>query len=90
MSIINYVSVLSIVSRNGNLNFYYDEIANFFILAVIGEAVKRMAGEFRAVHADIPWMLMAGMRDHLIYANDLIDWDEVWKTAVTDIPCLPG
>jgi uncharacterized protein with HEPN domain len=31
---------------------------------------------------------MAGMRDHLIHAYDLVDWDEVWKTAKTDVPEL--
>jgi uncharacterized protein with HEPN domain len=31
---------------------------------------------------------MTGMRDHLVHAYDLVDWDEVWKTAVTDIPSL--
>ncbi|MFH1906755.1 MAG: HepT-like ribonuclease domain-containing protein [Chloroflexota bacterium] len=31
---------------------------------------------------------MAGMRDHLVHAYDLVDWDEVWKTATKDIPDL--
>jgi len=62
--------------------------AVLYQLTVIGEAVKRLSGEFRAAHPDIPWALMAGMRDHLIHAYDLVDWDEVWKTAVTDIPSL--
>ena len=31
---------------------------------------------------------MSGMRDHLIHAYDLVDWDEVWKTATRDVPGL--
>ena len=62
--------------------------AVLYQLTVIGEAVKRLSAEFRAAHADIPWALMAGMRDHLVHAYDLVDWDEVWKTATTDIPQL--
>jgi uncharacterized protein with HEPN domain len=62
--------------------------AVLYQLTVVGEAVKRLSAEFRAAHADIPWALMAGMRDHLVHAYDLVDWDEVWKTAVTDIPIL--
>ncbi len=31
---------------------------------------------------------MAGMRDHLVHAYDLVNWDEVWKTATKDIPDL--
>jgi uncharacterized protein with HEPN domain len=31
---------------------------------------------------------MAGMRDHLVHAYDLVDWDEVWETATRDVPGL--
>jgi uncharacterized protein with HEPN domain len=57
-------------------------------LIVIGEAVKRLSHEFRAQHAEISWMLIAGMRDHLIHAYDMVDWDEVWNTATRDVPDL--
>jgi len=57
-------------------------------LTVVGEAAKRLSAEFRASHPDIPWALMAGMRDHLVHGVDLVDWDEVWKTAAKDIPAL--
>jgi len=57
-------------------------------LIVMGEAVKRLSHEFRAQHADIPWSLIAGMRDHLIHGYDIVDWDEVWKTATSDVPGL--
>ena len=57
-------------------------------LAVIGEAVKRLSDEFRAAHSDVPWSLIAGMRDHVIHGYDAIDWDEVWQTATKDVPEL--
>jgi uncharacterized protein with HEPN domain len=57
-------------------------------LMIIGEAVKRLTLEFRNTHPDIPWPLMAGMRDNLIHAYDSVDMDEVWKTATDDIPNL--
>ena len=59
-----------------------------FQLLIIGEAVKRLSQEFRTQHPDIPWSLIAGMRDNLIHGYDDIDWDEVWKTASSDIPEL--
>lgn len=62
--------------------------AILYQLTVIGEAVKRLSAEFRAAHPHIHWALMAGMRDHLVHAYDLVDWDEVWKTATKDIPDL--
>ena len=62
--------------------------AVLYQLTVVGEAVKRLSKEFRAQHAQMPWALMAGMRDHLIHGYDLVDWDEVWQTAKKDIPDL--
>ena len=62
--------------------------AVLYQLTVIGEAVKRLSKEFRARYPEIPWTLIAGMRDNLIHGYDLIDWDEVWKTSTTDVPDL--
>lgn len=57
-------------------------------LMVIGEAVKRLSQDFRARHPQIPWALIAAMRDKLIHAYDIVDLDEVWKTAEVDVPDL--
>ena len=57
-------------------------------LMVIGEAVKRLSPEFRERHGGIPWSAIAGMRDHLIHGYDLVDLEEVWKTATADVPSL--
>jgi len=57
-------------------------------LMVIGEAVKRLSQGFRTRHPEIPWALVAGMRDKLIHGYDVVDLDEVWKTADTDVPDL--
>ena len=62
--------------------------AVLYQLTVIGEAVKRLSSEFRLSHAQVPWAAMAGMRDHLVHAYDLVDWDEVWATATRDVPGL--
>ena len=62
--------------------------AVLYQLTIIGEAVKRLSPAFRSRHTHIPWALMAGMRDHLVHAYDLVDWDEVWKTSTKDIPNL--
>jgi uncharacterized protein with HEPN domain len=55
-------------------------------LMVMGEAVKRLSTSYRNQHAQIPWKLMAGMRDKLIHGYDIVDLNEVWKTIEVDVP----
>lgn len=57
-------------------------------LMVIGEAVKRLSQDFRTRYPKISWQLIAGMRDKLIHGYDIVDLDEVWKTADADVPNL--
>jgi len=57
-------------------------------LMVMGEAVKRLSHDFRARHPEIPWGLIAGMRDKLIHGYDIVDLDEVWKTSDVDMSDL--
>jgi len=57
-------------------------------LVVMGEAVKRLSDDFRIRHPEIPWSLMAGMRDKLIHGYDIVDLEEVWRTANRDVPDL--
>ena len=71
--------------------FLYDpktQSSVLYQLLVMGEAVKRLSADFRTRHANIPWSLIAGMRDHLIHAYDAVDWNEVWNTATLDVPRL--
>lgn len=57
-------------------------------LLIVGEATKRLSPELRANQSQIPWRLMAGMRDVLIHAYDSVDLEEVWRTATEDVPEL--
>lgn len=57
-------------------------------LLVLGEATKRLSEEFRAHHSEIPWRMMAGMRDKLIHEYDEVDLEEVWKTVTVDLARL--
>jgi len=55
-------------------------------LMVMGEAVKRLSMAYRNEHPHIPWPVMAGMRDVLIYGYDIVELNEVWKTVNVDVP----
>lgn len=75
-------------SKDDFLRDEKSQSAVLYQLLVVGEAAKRLSDECKARHGEIPWKLMAGMRDHLIHAYDAVDWDEVWNTVVKDIPVL--
>jgi len=57
-------------------------------LMVVGEAVKRLSVEFQVGHAEVPWALIAGMRDKLIHGYDIVDLEQVWQTVIEDVPEL--
>ncbi|MHA1713562.1 MAG: HepT-like ribonuclease domain-containing protein [Candidatus Ranarchaeia archaeon] len=57
-------------------------IKNF---TVLGEAVKKLPGEFREKYSHIPWRSIAGMRDNLVHEYFGIRYDVIWKTVVTRI-----
>jgi len=86
------------LTKEAFLNDVKTRSAVLYQLIVMGEAVKRLSAEFRTQHPEVPWSLIAGMRDHLIHGYDIVDWDEVWKTATSDVadvldklgPLLPG
>lgn len=71
--------------------FFGDEfIQNGFIrsLEVIGEATKKISPEFRALHPEIPWRGMAGLRDRLIHGYGFVDTKQVWNIITNMVPQL--
>lgn len=54
----------------------------------IGEAARNVSAEFREAHTHIPWADIIGMRHRLIHDYTNIDLEQVWGTAVEDIPAL--
>jgi uncharacterized protein with HEPN domain len=55
---------------------------------VIGEAVKRLPGDVRDSHPDIPWKDIAGMRDVIAHAYFALDLDILWAGITVDVPLL--
>ena len=68
-----------------------DEMLAFAVtrgLEVIGEAASQVSESTRQALPEIPWPLMVGMRHRLIHAYFDVDLDQVWDTAVGDLPPL--
>jgi uncharacterized protein with HEPN domain len=57
-------------------------------LEIIGEASKKVPREFQLAHQELPWRLMAGMRDRLIHDYGGVDYEIVWQTVSDDVPNL--
>jgi len=70
--------------------FANEDLKRAFVrsLEIIGEATKRIPADFRECHAELPWRLMAGMRDRLIHDYGGVDYEIVWRTATEDVPGL--
>jgi len=57
-------------------------------LEILGEAVKNLPPTFIEQYPEIPWRLIAGMRDKLIHHYFGVSLAIVWETAQSDIPML--
>jgi len=57
-------------------------------IEIIGEASKNIPDSVRKKNPNIPWKLIAGMRDKLIHGYFGVDLITLWKTAIKDAPQL--
>ena len=75
----------------GKARFLEDELIQVWMihhLERIGEAVARLGREFHEAHPQVPWREMVAMRNLLVHEYFSVDLEEVWETAVRDLPLL--
>lgn len=58
------------------------------LLQIIGEAARRVSPEFRAVHSQIDWKAIVGMRSKVVHDYLNVDEDIVWDTVTNELPPL--
>ena len=54
-------------------------------LEIFGEAAKHIPDDFKALHPDVPWKEIAGMRDKLIPAYFGVDLSLIWYTVQNEL-----
>ena len=55
-------------------------------LEIAGEATKNVPSDMRVRFPDVPWRVMAGMRDVLIHGYFDVNLEVLWKTATVRMP----
>jgi uncharacterized protein with HEPN domain len=85
--ILEQLERIDIIASEGKETFFnsrlYQDAAirNF---EVIGEVVKRLSPELKALQPDIPWRDYAGFRDTLIHQYDKVLVEIVWESIQND------
>lgn len=57
-------------------------------LEIIGEASKIMPVGFRELHTDVPWKLIAGLRNRVIHEYFGVDLEIIWQVVGHDLQRL--
>ncbi len=91
LDILEAISHIEKFASRGHESFSADELVRTWIayhLQVIGEAAANLSAGLKQGYSEIPWSRMVGMRNILVHQYFGIDWKEVWKTAMIDVPVL--
>ena len=57
-------------------------------IEILGQAVKGLSEETRALEPEVPWRQIAGMRDKLIHEYFGVDLGLVWDVVERELPLL--
>lgn len=62
--------------------------AVLYELIVIGEAAGDFPEDVQALHPDVPWKAMRGLRNVVAHRYFAVSLERVWKTLTADLPPL--
>jgi uncharacterized protein with HEPN domain len=79
------------VASKSRAHYDGDEILRLgltHLVQVIGEAARKVSGEFRDQHPEIPWRKIVGMRHRIVHDYMQVDEDILWQVVTDDLPSL--
>ncbi|MBU4173828.1 MAG: DUF86 domain-containing protein [Actinobacteria bacterium] len=59
-------------------------------LQIIGEAARKVSGELREAHPEVPWKQIIAMRNILVHDYFAVDEERVWAVVQNELPKLKG
>ncbi|MHB9070739.1 MAG: HepT-like ribonuclease domain-containing protein [Sedimentisphaerales bacterium] len=90
--ILKEISIVNdITKRYTKEEFLVDDIAQraaAMTIINIGELTTIFAEDFRQKYPQIPWRKIKGLRNIMAHKYEIIDFEDVWETAIASIPQL--
>jgi len=77
--------------EKGRGEFDANELVQVWLLhhlQIIGEAARGLSRTLRSKHPEVPWADVIAFRNLVVHEYFGIDLQEVWDTAVNDLPPL--
>lgn len=62
--------------------------ATCFSLIQIGEQMNKLEALLRPAYPDLPWAKARGLRNLIVHVYNNVDPDEIYNTAISDLPLL--
>lgn len=59
-----------------------------FNLSQLGELVGKIDSEYRAIHKEIPWTQIYGLRNRIVHDYEGMNFMFVWEIICNDLPEL--
>ncbi len=90
--ILKEISIINdMTGQHTKEEFLNDEIiqrAAAMTIINIGELTTVFSDDFRQTYSQIPWRKIKGLRNIMAHKYEIIDFEDVWETAITSIPEL--
>lgn len=89
----NAVKLLAYISENGvTKERLMDDYSLQWLVTTplynIGEHVYKISDEYKELHNDIPWLMIAGLRHRLVHDYDGTNWNIIAEVVFNELPEL--